>query len=54
MEAYEFVESFVRQGKIIEGIGHLKHRVDFPDQRVAALKKICGKVTAKKLPIICA
>ncbi len=47
MEAYEFVESFVRQGKIIEGIGHLKHRVDFPDQRVAALKKFAEKLPQK-------
>lgn len=48
IQAHEFVESFVKQGQIIEGIGHLKHRVDFPDPRVSALKKFAEQLSQKK------
>ena len=37
MTAKEFVDSFVKQGGIIPGIGHKKYRIDLPDPRVEAL-----------------
>ena len=45
IEAREFVESFAKNSKRIQGIGHKKYRVDKPDPRVELLTKnsISGK-----------
>jgi ATP citrate (pro-S)-lyase len=43
-----FVESFVKKGEVIAGIGHLKFRVDLPDPRVAALSEFAEKLKIKK------
>jgi ATP citrate (pro-S)-lyase len=42
MTAKEFVDSFVKQGGIIPGIGHKKYRIDLPDPRVEALAQFAG------------
>lgn len=47
-EPFVFVERFVKEGKIIQGIGHLKYRADFPDPRVQELMKFAKHLQAKK------
>jgi len=42
MSAKEFVESFVKRGGIIPGIGHKKYNTDLPDPRVQALINFTG------------
>jgi ATP citrate (pro-S)-lyase len=42
MSAKEFVESFVKRGGIIPGIGHKKYNTDQPDPRVQALINFTG------------
>jgi len=42
MSAKEFVESFVKRGGIIPGIGHKKYNIDQPDPRVQALINFTG------------
>lgn len=42
MTAKEFVDSFVKHGGIIPGIGHKKYRIDLPDPRVEALAQFGG------------
>lgn len=42
--AAQFVEDFASQKKYIQGIGHKKYRVDFPDPRVAELLKFADKL----------
>lgn len=42
MTAKEFVDSFVKHGGIIPGIGHKKYRIDLPDPRVEALAQFAG------------
>jgi ATP citrate (pro-S)-lyase len=48
MNAHDFVESFVKDGKIIEGIGHLKYRADALDPRVTELMKYTEGLKEKK------
>jgi len=42
VSAKEFVDSFQGQGGIISGIGHKKHRIDYPDPRVEKLMEFTG------------
>ncbi|MDB5184014.1 MAG: ATPcitrate synthase [Candidatus Saccharibacteria bacterium] len=42
VSAKEFVDSYVKQGGIIAGIGHKKYRIDMPDPRVEALMQFSG------------
>ncbi len=43
-----FVEEFARKKKYISGIGHKKYRVDFPDPRVAEIKKFTKTLKEKQ------
>lgn len=42
ISARGFVDSFVKRGGVISGIGHKKYRIDMPDPRVEALMKFTG------------
>lgn len=44
----QFVESFSKESKIIEGIGHKKYRADNPDPRITELMKWATKLKDKK------
>lgn len=48
MSGKEFVDSFVKQGGIISGIGHKKYRVDMPDPRVEALMQFAGNANGDR------
>lgn len=39
MSAKEFVDSYIKRGGVIPGIGHKKYRIDMPDPRVKALMR---------------
>ncbi len=43
-----FVEDFASRKKYISGIGHKKYRVDFPDPRVAEIKKFTKTLDRKR------
>ncbi len=44
INAYDFVEDFSKNAKVIEGIGHKKYRIDNPDPRVGELTKWSKKL----------
>lgn len=46
--ASEFVEDFASKRQYVLGIGHKKYRVDFPDPRVAQLKKFTEGLPLKR------
>lgn len=46
--ATAFVEEFASKRKYISGIGHKKYRVDFPDPRVAEIKKFAETLHERK------
>lgn len=45
---YDFVESFASKKVYISGIGHKKHRIDFPDPRVEVLLQHIEKLEKKR------
>lgn len=45
---YEFVEEFASKKIYIQGIGHRKYRIDFPDPRVAEILKHAEKLNKKR------
>jgi ATP citrate (pro-S)-lyase len=49
LEPRDFVDTFGEYGGIIPGIGHKKYRVDLPDPRVAALRKLVDGSSHKYL-----
>lgn len=48
IDPQNFVESFAKEHKIIEGIGHLKHKVGYPDPRVEFLSKYTNDLSDAK------
>lgn len=45
---HDFVEQFVSEGTLIQGIGHRKYRADFPDPRVKPLEAFAKDLKEKK------
>lgn len=47
-KAYDFVEDFASKKIYIQGIGHKKYRIDFPDPRVDELLEFTDKLSGKR------
>lgn len=48
LSAKDFVDSFIKKGGVISGIGHKKYRTDMPDPRVEALMKFAGNTNGDR------